>query len=65
MNNRSGNNNSQILFGILAGVAAGALAGILLAPEKGSITRNNLVKRGRNTVDHLKCQVGDLVDKVS
>ncbi len=65
MNNRSGNNNSKLLLGVLAGAAAGALAGLLLAPDKGSVTRNNILTRGRNTVDSLKGQVNDIVDKVS
>lgn len=44
----------KMLLGLLAGAAAGAVAGILLAPGKGSETRKNLSKRGRDTVDNLK-----------
>lgn len=65
MNNRVSNNKSKLLFGVLAGAAAGALAGLLLAPDKGSVTRSNLITRGRDTVDNFKGQVSDIVDKVS
>ncbi len=61
MNNRS----NKWMFGVLAGAAAGAIAGVLLAPDKGSVTRSNLATRGRDTVDNLKGQVSDIVDKVS
>ena len=65
MNNRVSNNKNKFVFGVLAGAAAGALAGLLLAPDKGSVTRNNLLTRGRDTVDNFKGQVSDIVDKVS
>jgi gas vesicle protein len=35
----------KILWGFLAGAAVGAGAGILLAPEKGSVTRENIGKK--------------------
>ena len=50
---------------MLTGAAAGAIAGILLAPDKGSVTRENIAKKGRDTVDDLKGQVNDFVDKVA
>src|SRR5690349_15247462 len=58
-------NNKRLMLGVLAGAAAGAIAGILMAPDKGSVTRDNIAKRGRDTVDSLKGQVNDLVDKVA
>jgi gas vesicle protein len=35
----------KILWGFLAGAAVGAGTGILLAPEKGSVTRENIGKK--------------------
>ena len=53
------------MLGVLTGAAAGAIAGILLAPDKGSVTRENIAKKGRDTVDDIKGQVNDFVDKVA
>lgn len=55
----------KVILGLLAGAAVGAIAGILLAPGKGSETRKDLSKRGRDTVDNLKSKVSDLVDTVA
>lgn len=38
-------NRVKILLGFAAGAAAGAIAGILLAPEKGKVTRQNLSQK--------------------
>ncbi|MBA3899703.1 MAG: YtxH domain-containing protein [Bacteroidetes bacterium] len=35
------------IFGFIAGIIAGSLAGILLAPDKGYITRKNLAKNSK------------------
>jgi gas vesicle protein len=58
-------NTNKVMLGVLAGAAAGAIAGILLAPDKGSATRGSIARRGRETVDNLKGQVNNIVDKVS
>lgn len=44
----------KVFLGLLTGFAAGALAGIMFSPEKGSKTRNNLLKKGENYSDVLK-----------
>jgi len=36
------NDNSKLLLALVAGAAAGLVAGILLAPEKGSETREKI-----------------------
>ena len=55
----------NLMLGVIAGAAAGAIAGVLLAPDKGSVTRENLAKKSRDTMDNVKGQVNDFVDKVA
>ena len=57
--------NGKMIFGLLAGAAAGALTGVLLAPDKGSATRGNLSRRGRESIDGIRGKVTDLVETVS
>lgn len=38
-------NRVKILLGFVAGAAAGAITGILLAPDKGKVTRENLAQK--------------------
>ena len=45
---------SNLLLSIIAGAAAGAVVGILLAPEKGSVTRKKLYNKGAHAVEDLK-----------
>jgi gas vesicle protein len=42
---------SVLFFSILAGIAAGALAGVLLAPQKGKVTRRRIVQKGKDLID--------------
>lgn len=58
-------NSGKILLGVLAGVAVGALAGILFAPEKGSVTRKNIMNKGEDVLDELKDKFDELVATVS
>ena len=58
-------NKKNLLGGVLAGAAAGLVAGVLLAPDKGSATRANISRRGRDSVSGLRSKVTDLVDKVA
>ena len=44
----------KVILGSLAGLAIGAIAGILLAPEKGSITRKKIMDKGDDYADELK-----------
>ena len=44
----------KVVLGTLAGAALGAIAGILLAPEKGSVTRKQIMDKGDDLVDELK-----------
>jgi gas vesicle protein len=55
---------SNFLLGFLAGAAAGAIAGILLAPEKGSTTRQNIRKKVRELSDEYDLGLGELMDEM-
>ena len=53
----------KVVLGVLAGVTAGAIAGVLLAPDKGSDTRNKIAKKSKETSDDLKDKFNEFVDK--
>jgi gas vesicle protein len=55
---------SNFLVGFLAGAAVGAIAGILLAPDKGSKTRQNLGKKVKDLSDEFGLGIGDLIDEL-
>jgi gas vesicle protein len=55
---------SNFLLGFLAGAAAGALAGILLAPDKGSATRQNIRKKVKELSDDFGLGISDLIDEM-
>lgn len=57
--------SGKLFWGVLAGVAAGAVLGILLAPEKGSVTREKLVQKGEDYADAIKEKFNSMVDSVS
>jgi gas vesicle protein len=55
----------KVLLGLLAGVAAGAMLGILFAPEKGTVTRRKITKKGEDYADALKEKFDEFVDNVT
>jgi len=55
---------SNFLLGFLAGAAAGAIAGILLAPDKGSTTRQNLKKKVKDLSDEYDLGLGEFMDEM-
>lgn len=66
------NENTRILLGVFAGLAAGAALGLLLAPEKGTDTRDelslslkdlghSLQDGAENKINHL----GNIKDRLS
>lgn len=57
--------SGNVLLGVLAGVAAGALMGILLAPDKGTKTRKQLLNKGEDFADELKEKYDELVTTLS
>jgi gas vesicle protein len=57
--------SGKVLLGVLAGVAAGALLGILFAPDKGSVTRKKLLKKGEDFTEGLKEKFNEFLDRVT
>jgi len=57
--------NGKVLLGVLAGAAAGALLGILLAPQKGSITRRKIVRKGEDYLDGAKDKFDELLEEAN
>lgn len=57
--------SGKVLLGVLAGVAAGALLGILMAPDKGSATREKLSKLGEDYADDIADKFQELRDTLA
>ena len=58
-------NSGKVLLGLLAGVAAGALLGILFAPDKGSVTRKKVSKKGEDFAEGLKEKFDEFLENIS
>ena len=54
-------NSGKVLLGVLAGAAVGAAVGLLLAPEKGSVSRNQISQKGEDFWDNLRDKFEDLI----
>lgn len=57
--------SGKILIGVIAGIAAGALIGILLAPDKGSVTRKKLTDKADEYANGLTERFNEFVDTLS
>ena len=57
--------SGKVLLGVLAGVAAGALLGVLFAPDKGTVTRKKIYKKGDEYADALKEKFNEFMDTIS
>lgn len=58
-------NTGKVLLGVLVGLAAGTVLGIFLAPEKGSVTRKNLKRKGEYLVGSAKDKLDEMRNNVS
>ena len=52
----------NVLLGVVAGIAIGATLGVLFAQAKGSVTRNQITKKGDELADDVKDRVNNIVD---
>jgi gas vesicle protein len=57
------NTPSKILIAFFAGVSIGAITGILIAPDEGLKTRNNLSKKGKKLWKKTKKSADEFVKK--
>lgn len=55
----------KIFLGVLAGTATGALLGVLFAPQKGSVTRRKIAKRGQDDINTLKDKFNEFIDDIT
>lgn len=55
----------KVVLGTLAGVAIGGILGILFAPEKGSVTRQQIMDKGNDYADELKSKYNEFADTIS
>jgi len=57
--------SGKVVLGVLAGVAIGAVLGILFAPEKGSVTRDQILSKGDDLTDDLTRRVDSFIEEAS
>ncbi len=57
--------SGKIFLGVLAGLAAGALLGVLFAPDKGSVTRQKITKKGEDYAEAVKEKFNEFLDNIS
>jgi gas vesicle protein len=55
----------KVLLGTTAGLAIGGILGILFAPEKGSVTRKQILDKGGDYADGLKTKLNELADSIT
>lgn len=61
----SGSGNGKLAVGLLAGAGVGVLAGLLLAPEKGKVLRQQVVDSASRVGDQVTKGFSAAKDKVS
>jgi gas vesicle protein len=57
--------SGKVFLGLLAGVAAGALLGVLLAPDKGSVTRKRISRKGEAFAEDIKEKFNEFLDSTA
>ncbi len=56
---------SKVVLGTVAGLAIGGILGILFAPDKGSVTRKQIMDKGSDYADDLKSKYNEIADSIS
>jgi gas vesicle protein len=57
--------SGKVLLGIIVGAAVGAVFGILYAPDKGSVTRKRIVRRGTDYAEDVKEKFNEYIDALT
>ncbi len=57
--------SGKVLLGVLAGVAVGATLGILLAPDKGSVTRRKIADKADDYSENLEEKFSEFMSSVT
>jgi gas vesicle protein len=52
----------KVILGTTAGLAVGAILGILFAPDKGSVTRQQIIDTGNDCAADLKSKYNEFAD---
>jgi len=55
----------KVVLGAVAGLAIGGVLGILFAPEKGSVTRQQIMDKGNDYADELKSKYNEFADAIT
>jgi gas vesicle protein len=55
----------KVVLGTVAGLAIGGILGILFAPEKGSVTRKQIMDKGNDYADELKSKYNEFADSLT
>ncbi|MFA6128578.1 MAG: YtxH domain-containing protein [Bacteroidales bacterium] len=55
----------KVLLGVLAGVAVGAALGILLAPDKGTVTRKKIAKKSDDYAEELEAKFEEFIEGIT
>ena len=58
-------NSNKVILSVLTGVAVGAIMGVLLAPQKGSKTRRQIIRNGDDLADDAKEMYEDITKTIS
>jgi gas vesicle protein len=55
----------KVFLGLMAGLTAGAILGVLYAPEKGSVTRENIARKTEDYAEAVKEKFNEFIDSVN
>lgn len=55
----------KVVLGTVTGLAIGGILGILFAPQKGSVTRKQILDKGNDYADELKSKYSEFADVIT